>query len=74
MATKPREHWLSLDRRVFLTEAELAARWLHSHRSLQRWRASGKGPRSIRIGQRVIYRVSDVEAFEANAAETESDA
>ncbi|MCB1503123.1 MAG: helix-turn-helix domain-containing protein [Bauldia sp.] len=49
---------------VFLTEAELAERWRHSLRTLQRWRMNGKGPRSIRIGRRTVYRISDVEAFE----------
>lgn len=51
--------------RVFITEAELAARWRHSLRSLQRWRADGHGPKHTRIGRRVVFRVADVEAFEA---------
>ena len=51
---------------VFLTEAELAARWRHSLRTLQRWRAAGDVPRHLRIGSRIVFRVSDVEAFEAN--------
>ncbi|MCB1503218.1 MAG: helix-turn-helix domain-containing protein [Bauldia sp.] len=49
-----------------MTEAELAARWRHSLRTLQRWRAAGYGPPHVRIGNRVVFRVSDVEAFEAN--------
>ena len=51
--------------RVFITEPELAARWRHSLRSLQRWRADGHGLKHIRIGRRVAYRLADVEAFEA---------
>lgn len=50
---------------IFITEAELAARWRHSLRTIQRWRMKGKGPLSIRIGRRTVYRLSDVEAFEA---------
>ena len=50
---------------VFLTEAELAARWRHSLRSLQRWRADGNGPPYLRIGRRIVFRITDVEAFEA---------
>ena len=50
---------------VFLTEAELAARWRHSLRSLQRWRADGNGPPYLRIGRRIVFRIADVEAFEA---------
>jgi hypothetical protein len=65
MGKKTREHWLELDPRIFITERELAARWRHSLRSLQRWRAAGTGPRFIRVGRRVIYRLSAVEAFEA---------
>jgi hypothetical protein len=62
---------LELDPAVFMTEAELARRWRHSLRSLQRWRAAGKGPRAIRIGRRVVYRLSVVEAFEARQASRE---
>ena len=49
---------------VFVTEAELAERWRHSLRSLQRWRADGKAPPFTRLGRRVVYRLSDVESFE----------
>lgn len=52
---------------LFLTEAELARRWLHSPRSLQRWRRRGDGPPHLRLGRRIIYRLVDVEAFEAAA-------
>ena len=54
------------DVKVFLTEAELAARWRHSLRSLQRWRAEGNGPPHLRIGRRIVFRVTEVEAFEAS--------
>lgn len=50
---------------VFLTEAELAARWRHSLRSVQRWREEGGGPPWVRIGRRIVYRIADIEAFEA---------
>jgi hypothetical protein len=48
-----------------MTEAELAARWRHSLRSLQRWRTDGTGPAHLRLGRRIVYRVADIEAFEA---------
>lgn len=51
---------------VFLTEAELASRWRHSRRSVQRWREDGNGPPWVRIGRRIVYRITDVEAFEAD--------
>jgi len=40
------------------------ARWKISHRTLERWRWAQEGPRYLKIGGRVVYRVSDVEAFE----------
>ncbi len=48
-----------------LNQVELAARWTISHRTLERWRWTGEGPAFIKIGGRVVYRVEDVEAYEA---------
>jgi predicted site-specific integrase-resolvase len=48
-----------------LSQIELAARWNISHRTLERWRYEGEGPNYIKLGGRVIYRLVDVEAFEA---------
>ena len=47
-----------------LTQIELAARWRISHRTLEYWRSLGDGPRFIKIGRRVVYRMEDVLAFE----------
>ena len=47
-----------------LTQIELAARWRISHRTLEYWRSLGEGPRFIKIGRLVIYRMEDVVAFE----------
>lgn len=49
---------------VCLNQIELAARWKISHRTLERWRWAQEGPRYLKLGGRVIYRLSDVEAFE----------
>jgi hypothetical protein len=48
----------------FLRERELAARWGASPRTLQRWRAELCGPPFLRIGGRILYRLTDVMAFE----------
>ncbi len=48
-----------------LSQIELAARWNISHRTLERWRTVGEGPRFIRLIGRVVYRLEDVEAYEA---------
>lgn len=52
------------DRHIFITEANLARRWHHSVRSIQRWRAAGRMPPHTTIGRRVVYRLADVEAYE----------
>ena len=46
-------------------QVELARRWKLSPRTLERWRWTGEGPKFVKLGGRVVYRLSDVEAFEA---------
>jgi len=31
---------------------------------LERWRWAGEGPRFLKLGGRVVYRLADIEAFE----------
>ena len=47
-----------------LQQKDLAARWHVSPRTLERWRWTGTGPRFLKVGGRVIYRLADVEAYE----------
>jgi len=47
-----------------LNQIELAVRWRVSHRTLERWRWTGEGPRFIKLGGRVVYRLSDIEEYE----------
>ncbi len=49
----------------FLTTKLLARRWKITPRTLERWRADGKGPRFLRIGRHIRYSQSDILAFEA---------
>lgn len=49
-----------------LSQIELAARWTISPRTLERWRFTGEGPQFIKVGARVVYRLEDVEAYEAD--------
>ena len=49
---------------IHLTQAELAARWQLSERTLDRWRAEGKAPVWLRLNGRIRYRLKDVLAFE----------
>ena len=36
-----------------------------NHRTLERWRTTGDGPMFIKLGRRVAYRLSDLQAFVA---------
>lgn len=49
----------------FLNQHELAERWHISHRTLERWRWQGRGPRYLKVGGRVLYRAEDIDAYEA---------
>ena len=50
---------------LYLTPEELAARWNMVTGSLGQWRFQRKGPNYTKLGNLVRYRISDVEAFEA---------
>jgi hypothetical protein len=47
-----------------LNQIDLARRWRVSPRTLERWRWLGEGPQYLKLGGRVLYRVSDIEAYE----------
>jgi hypothetical protein len=53
-----------------LTQDEVAERWSVSPRTLEGWRWMGQGPRFLKIGGRVVYRVADIEAYEAEQLRT----
>jgi hypothetical protein len=48
-----------------MRQKQLADRWLMSPRTLEQWRWQGKGPKYLKIGATVVYRLEDIEAFEA---------
>ena len=48
-----------------LNQVQLARRWNNSPRTLERWRWLGQGPRYLTIGGRIVYRLEDIEAYEA---------
>lgn len=50
-----------------LNQVQLARRWSLSPRTLERWRWHRRGPRYLKVGGRVVYRIEDIEAFEARA-------
>lgn len=47
-----------------LNQIDLADRWNISHRTLERWRFTGEGPRFVKLGGRVVYRLEDVQEYE----------
>ena len=47
-----------------ISEKGLAARWGVSRRTLQRWRQEGIGPKYLKLGGRVVYELTEIEAFE----------
>ena len=49
---------------ALLNQWDVAERWRMSPRTLERWRWEGKGPRYLKLGNRIGYRIEDVEAFE----------
>jgi hypothetical protein len=57
-----------------VSEQEAASQFLGvSAATLRAWRSQGRGPRFARLGRRVVYLITDLEAFlAANRVETES--
>ena len=49
-----------------LNQIDLSRRWSLSPRTLERWRWLREGPEYLKIGGRVLYRLEDIEAFEAD--------
>lgn len=52
-----------------LTSEDLATRWDLKEATIGQWRWFGRGPSFLKIGTLVLYRIEDVEEFEALAAQ-----
>jgi hypothetical protein len=57
-------HSSAAPERIALDENELAIRWGLSVKTLRRWRQEQLGPVFCKLGARVTYLISEVEAFE----------
>jgi len=57
---------VSDDRAEYLTPVDLVSRWKNqvSVRTLANWRVQGLGPSFVKIGNRVLYELSRVLAWE----------
>lgn len=51
----------------YLTTEEVADKLRTSAETVRYWRHEGKGPHSFKVGRRVLYAATDVEAFIAEA-------
>jgi excisionase family DNA binding protein len=51
----------------FMTTAEVAEALRTPSETVRYWRHVGKGPKSFKLGRRVLYAAEDVEAFIAEA-------
>ena len=49
---------------AYLTPQQLAKRWQFSHKTLEKWRYQGIGPRYTKVGRRLLYAMPDIVAFE----------
>ena len=50
-----------------LTQEQVAERWGFAVKTLERWRAEGRGPKFARFSKRMVrYRETDIEAFIKN--------
>jgi hypothetical protein len=54
--------------KVFLTPRELAARWLVPPTALRYWRLKGIELSYYKIETKILYKVSEIEAFEKSPA------
>lgn len=61
-------------KKEMLLQRDVAERWRVSPRTLERFRYEKKGPRYVKIGGRVVYRLSDIEAYEAQGLINPADA
>ena len=50
-----------------LTELELAMRWTMSPKTLQRWRATHRGPEYLKLGKKIQYPLAVIEDYENQA-------
>ena len=48
-----------------LNQSQLADRWDVSEATLERWRSVGIGPVYLKLQGHVLYRLEDIEAYEA---------
>lgn len=53
-----------MQNKALLNQYDLADRWRISARTLEKWRWNNTGPVYLKIGNRVFYRLQDIESYE----------
>lgn len=53
-----------------MTTEEVASRWGIKPETLKAWRHYGRGPKFVKIGRSVRYKLKDVEVFEKSHKKT----
>lgn len=48
----------------YITAHQLGRRWQLAPKTLEKWRYKGLGPQYVKVGSRVLYRMSDILSFE----------
>lgn len=56
-----------MEEKILLNQNELASRWGMSPRTLENWRSTGKGPKYIKLGGQVRYKIAEIEKLEENS-------
>jgi len=56
-----------MEEKIFLNQNELASRWGMSPRTLENWRSTGKGPKYVKLGGQVRYKIAEIEKLEENS-------
>ena len=49
---------------ILLTIEDVAKRWELKPATLDNWRWTGRGPRFLKVGDKIWYRPKDIESFE----------
>ena len=55
---------------IHFNQRAVAKRWDVSEATLERWRSEGIGPVFLKLQGRVLYRLVDIEAYEASCLST----
>lgn len=57
---------------TYMTTAEVADLFRTSPETVRYWRTMGTGPKSVKIGKRILYDSDDVKRWAASKAEAEA--